>query len=130
MGQTQPCTCSISTPSKWAHRVWVANLLTPPPPGDPDNPEQQTPGTATASHKMLTLQALLSSLNAGRRAPGPRKGCWVTSGSLSPKMPASTYTLWSIGMPFPKDPAELKTLRDSELLRRSVSTTPPIFTML
>ena len=28
----------------------------------------------------------------------------------------------------PKDPAVLKTLRDSELLRRSVFTTPPIFT--
>ena len=31
---------------------------------------------------------------------------------------------------FPKDPAVLKTLRDSELLRRSVFTTPAIFTTL
>ena len=30
----------------------------------------------------------------------------------------------------PKDPAVLKRLRDSELLRRGVSTTPPIFTAL
>ena len=30
----------------------------------------------------------------------------------------------------PKDPAVLKKLRDSELLRRSISTTPPIFTMV
>ena len=30
----------------------------------------------------------------------------------------------------PKDPAVLKILRDSELLRRSVFTTPPIFTTL
>ena len=29
---------------------------------------------------------------------------------------------------FPKDPAVLKILQDSELLRRSVFTTPPIFT--
>ena len=29
---------------------------------------------------------------------------------------------------YPKDPAVLKTLRDSELLRRSVFTTPPRFT--
>ena len=103
-------------------------LLTPPPRRPPTTPEQQTLGTATASHRKLTLQALLSSLkfrHCTKRVPGPRKGCWVTSGSLSPKTPASTYTLWSIGMPFPKDPAVLKTLRDSELLRRSVFTTPP-----
>ena len=30
--------------------------------------------------------------------------------------------------PHPKDPAVLKTVRDSELLRRSVFTTPPRFT--
>ena len=30
----------------------------------------------------------------------------------------------------PKDPAVLKILRDSELLHRSVFTTPPMFTML
>ena len=33
--------------------------------GRPENPEKQTVGTVTASHKMLTLQALSSSLNAG-----------------------------------------------------------------
>ena len=34
--------------------------------GDPrGTPEKQTMGTVTASHKMLTLQALSSSLNAG-----------------------------------------------------------------
>ena len=39
-------------------------LLTPS--GDPRRaPERQTVGTATASHKMPTLQALSSSLNAG-----------------------------------------------------------------
>ena len=46
-------------------------------------------GTVTASHKMLTLQALSSSLNAGRHCKeglrGPRRGFWVPSGSLSPK---------------------------------------------
>ena len=31
---------------------------------------------------------------------------------------------------FPKDPAALKILRDSELLRRSVSAVPPLFTTL
>ena len=37
------------------------------PPGAPPEkpPEKQTVGTVTASHRMLTLQALLSSLNAG-----------------------------------------------------------------
>ena len=34
------------------------------------------------------------------------------------------------GLENPKDPAVLKTLRDSELLRRSVFTTPSIFTTL
>ena len=34
------------------------------------------------------------------------------------------------GYKHPKDPAVLKTLRDSKLLRRSVFTTPPIFTTL
>ena len=51
-------------------------------------PEKQTVGTVTASHKMLTLQALSSSLNADnakRGLPGPRRGFWVPSGSLSPK---------------------------------------------
>ena len=43
-----------STPSKWTRRVWVANCCWPPP----GTPEKQTVGTATASHEMLTLQAL------------------------------------------------------------------------
>ena len=51
-------------------------LLTPS--GDPRRaPEKQTVGTVTASHKMPTLQALPSSLNAGtakRGWPGPRRG--------------------------------------------------------
>ena len=53
-------------------------LLTPPPPPGrrPENPEKQTVGTVTASHKMLTLQALSNSPNAlqKERLPGPRKG--------------------------------------------------------
>ena len=45
----------------------------PPPPGDPQRtPEKQTEGTGTASHKILTLQALSSSLNAGTA----KRGCW------------------------------------------------------
>ena len=60
-------------------------------------PEKQTIGTATASHKMLTLQVLSSSLNAPGTAkgglPGPRRGFWVLSGSLSPRTTASIYTL-------------------------------------
>ena len=44
-------------------------LLTPS--GDPRRaPEKQTVGTVTASHKMLTLQALSSSLNAGTAKSG------------------------------------------------------------
>ena len=38
---------------------------------------------------------------------------------------------WRPGLQtYPKDPAVLKTVRDSELLRRSVFTTPPRFTTL
>ena len=45
-------------------------LLTPS--GDPRRtPEKQVVGTVTASHKMLTLQALSSSLNAGTT----KRGC-------------------------------------------------------
>ena len=45
-------------------------LLTPS--GDPRRaPEKQTVGTGTASHKMLTLQAVSSSLNAGTA----KRGC-------------------------------------------------------
>ena len=44
-------------------------LLTPS--GDPHKgPEKQTMGSVTASHKMLTLQALSSSLNAGTAERG------------------------------------------------------------
>ena len=48
------------------------------PSGDPRRtPEKQTVGTATASQKMLILQALSSSLNAGAAKgglPGPSRG--------------------------------------------------------
>ena len=63
-------------------------------PGEPH--EKQTVGTVTASHKMLTLQALSSSLNAGtakRGCLGRGKAFGVTSGTLSPKTAASIYTL-------------------------------------
>ena len=60
-------------------------LLTPL--GPPESPQKaDCVGTVTASHEMLTLQALSSSLNAGI---GPREGFWVTSGSLSLKTAAS-----------------------------------------
>ena len=66
----------------------LGRKLLPTPSGDPRKaPEKQTAGSVTASHKMLTLQALSSSLNAG-----PRKGFWVPSGSLSPKTAASICT--------------------------------------
>ena len=55
----------VSIPSKWTRRAWVAKLLLTLS-GDPRRtPEKQDVGTVTASQKMLTLQALLSSLNAG-----------------------------------------------------------------
>ena len=48
--------------------------------------KKQTASTVTASHKMLTLQALSRSLNAGTAKKGfLGQGFWVTSGSLSPK---------------------------------------------
>ena len=41
------------------------------PSGDPPKvPEKQTVGTVTASHKLLSLQALSSSLNAGTAKRG------------------------------------------------------------
>ena len=63
--------------------------------GDPcRTPEKQPVGTVTASHKMLTLQALSSSLNAGtaRRAAWAEERHLVPSGSPSPRTAASIYT--------------------------------------
>ena len=40
-------------------------LLLTPPGNSRQTPEKQTVGTVTASHKMLSLQALSSSLNVG-----------------------------------------------------------------
>ena len=93
--QTNPP--KLSTPSKWTRRVWVANCCWAPlaTAGKP-----LTVGTVSASDKVLTLQAPLISLNtstAKKRLPGPRKGFWVTSGSLSPKTAVSIYT-FSIGL--------------------------------
>ena len=42
-----------------------------PPWRPPTTPEKQPPGTVTASHKILPLQALSSSLNAGTE----KRGC-------------------------------------------------------
>ena len=61
----------------------------------PTTPEKQTLSTVTASHSMLRLQALSSSLHAGtakRGHLGRRRSFWVTSGSLSPETAASMYT--------------------------------------
>ena len=58
-------------------------------------PEKQIVGTVTATQKMLSLQALSSSLNAGAAKgglPEPRRGFWVPSGSLSPRTAVSNYT--------------------------------------
>ena len=58
-------------------------------------PEKQTVGTVTASHKMLSLQAPSSSLNAStgkRGCLGRGEAFWVPSGSLSPKTAASICT--------------------------------------
>ena len=43
-----------------------------PPLATPENPEKQAVGTVTPSHKMLNLQALSSSLNAGTAKRGWR----------------------------------------------------------
>ena len=43
---------------------------------------------------------------------------------------ASLGLVSEIASDFAKDPAVLKTLRDGELLRRSVFTTPPTFATL
>ena len=71
-------------------------LLTPS--GDPRRtPEEQTVGTVTASQNMLTLQALSSSLHAGRRCKGrlpePRRGFWVPSTVSIYTLPFATKTL-------------------------------------
>ena len=60
----------LSIPSKWAEGLGHKLLLTPS--ADPHRaPEKQTVGTVTISHKMLPLQALSSSLNAGTA----KRGC-------------------------------------------------------
>ena len=71
-----------SIPSKWTRRVWVANCCRPPLP-TLTTPEKQTVGTVTASHKMLTLQALSSSLNAGTA----KRGC-LSRGKVFESPPA------------------------------------------
>ena len=59
--------------------------------GDPRKaPEKHTVGTVAASHEMLTLQALSSSLNAGAAKRGSLGR--VPSSSLSPKPAASICT--------------------------------------
>ena len=60
----------LSRPSKWTRRVWVANCCWPRR-RPSENPEKQPVGTVTASHKILTLQALSSSLNSGTG----KRGC-------------------------------------------------------
>ena len=75
-------------------------LLTPS--ADPRTiPEKQTVGTVTASHKMLTLQALSSSLNAGTATGGSLdlhftdfpavpevQGLWRPAWATRPEVPA------------------------------------------
>ena len=67
-----------SIPSKWTRRIWVANCCLPP--WRPwRTPDKQTVGTVTASDKILTLQALSSSLSAGtakRGCLGQGKAFW------------------------------------------------------
>ena len=58
-------------------------LLTPS--GDPRRISQN-------AHPASTFE-LSQSRHCKERQPGPRKGFWVTSGSLSPKTAASIYTL-------------------------------------
>ena len=86
--------CLIYTEQMDAEGLGRKLLLTPPP-RPPETPEKQTVGTVTASHKMLTLQALSSSLNAStakRGCLGREKALEVTSSSLSPKTAPSIYT--------------------------------------
>ena len=98
----------LSGPSRWQVRAWYALglsrhqhipsffyteqmdaeglgrklLLTPS--GDPRRaPEKQTVGNVTTSHKMLSLQALSSSLNAGG-LPGPRRGSFGCPPAVCP----------------------------------------------
>ena len=57
--------------SKRVDQAIKRRLLTLPSPETPENPEkQQTLGTVIASHKMLTLQTLSSSLIAGTAQRG------------------------------------------------------------
>ena len=62
-----------------------------------------------------------------RNRPNPKKSSSVEGADfIYCYLPTAENALLEEGGP--KDPAVLKTLRDSELLRRSVFTTPPIFT--
>ena len=72
--------CRICTEQMDAEGLGRKLLLTRS--GDPRRtPEKQTAGTVTASHKILTLQALSSSQCQRCRegVPGPRRGFWVPS---------------------------------------------------
>ena len=77
-------------------RVWVGKLLLTPSGDRRRAPEKQTVGTVTASHKMLTPQALSISLNAGtakRGSLGREEAFGCPLAVLSPKTAASICTL-------------------------------------
>ena len=79
-----------------------------------------------------SCRSMISSLLTTGSTKAPRRSTWA--------MPmhggARQQHIWThrcqtephTAASYPEDPAVLKTLRDSELLRRSVSTTPPRFT--
>ena len=88
---SQNCTHDLPTPYENLYQAngrggFGSQTAADPPPSDPRRaPEKQTVGTVTASHEMLPLQALSSSLNVGTAKRG-----YLGRGEafgLSPKQP-------------------------------------------
>ena len=55
-----------------------------PPRRSSENPEKQTVGTVPASHKVLSLEALSSSLNVGTANRGGREKAFGSSPAVRP----------------------------------------------
>ena len=79
-------------------------LLTPPPRRPSENPEKQTVGTVTASHKVLNPASTFEvsqSRHCKSRLPEPRKGSWVAI-SLGCYRIHKTPQVWEIRKKYEK----------------------------
>ena len=68
----------------------------PPPPPSPDNPSKADCGycdDVSQNANPASTFKVSQCRHCKERLPGPRKGFWMTPGSLSPKTATSIYTL-------------------------------------